>query len=174
MRGRKPKPTAFKVLHGSDQPRNPHEPRPTGDLAACPADFDDDQRAIWREAVSNAPPGMLRRLDSSVLEVWTIAVSLQRRALAELAEQPDGLGSPAAKRLLIVIRGAGSQIVRCASEVGFSPSARPRASVSATTWRPGGPAVITGDEPHETIEEYLARGQAMDAARRAKASRRPN
>ena len=70
-------------------------------------DFDDDQRAIWEEAVRNAPPGMLRRLDSSVLEVWTIAVSLQRRALAELAEQPDGLGGPAAKRLLIVIRGAG-------------------------------------------------------------------
>ena len=116
---------------------------------------------------------MLRRLDSSVLEVWTIAVSLQRRALAELAEQPDGLGSPAAKRLLIVIRGAGAQIVRCASELGFSPPRGRARQFPPRTWRPG-PAVITGDKPHETIEEYLARGQAMDAARRAKASRRDN
>ena len=174
MRGRKPKPTAFKVLHGSDQPRNPHEPRATGDLADCPADFDDDQRAIWDEAVRSAPPGLLKSLDSSVLEVWAANVDRRRRAQRQLAEQTDGLGGPNSKRLLVVISRAEQMIVRCSGELGFSPTSRPRASVSATTWRPG-PAVITDDDsPRESIEEYIARGEAMNAASRAKASRRPN
>jgi hypothetical protein len=47
-------------------------------------------------------------------------------------------------------------------------------SVSATTWRPG-PAVREDDDsPRESIEEYIARGKAMKAAIRAKASGRPN
>lgn len=154
MRGRKATPTALLKLHGSDQPRNAAEPIPSGNLADCPPHFDADQRAIWREAVAGAPPGLLRRIDASVVETWVIAVYLQRRALAELAEQKDGLGGPAAKRLLTTLARAAQTVVRCASEMGFSPASRPRTAVAAP-WRPG-PVVRGDDKPRMSIEEYLA------------------
>ena len=57
MRGRKSKPTLLKDLHGSDQPRNPFEPRPFGDLAEPPPNFNEDQLAIWRQAHSTKHRG---------------------------------------------------------------------------------------------------------------------
>ena len=162
MVGRKPKPSALKRLHGSTEPCNPDEPRPTGDLSAhCPPHLSADQRTIWMDAVASSPPGLLRRLDASVLETWAIAVDLQRRAIKELAEQ-DGLGSPAGKRLLTVIGRAGATVLRSASELGFSPTARPRTSV-ATTWRTTVPT-RDDDRPRQSIEEYLA---SAPATRRA-------
>src|SRR4051794_23870482 len=54
MRGRKPKATLLKKLHGSEQPRNPLEPQPVGDLSEPPAHFNEDQRAIWQQALAAA------------------------------------------------------------------------------------------------------------------------
>ena len=130
MVGRKPKPTALARLHGSTEPRNPREPRPSGDLTACPAHFNEEQSAIWREALAGSPPGLLRRVDASVVETWAIAVDIQRHALAELAEQ-DGLGSPAAKRLLTTLSRAGQTVVRCCGELGFFAEKQKRAVQSA-------------------------------------------
>jgi hypothetical protein len=78
--------------------------------------------------------------------------------------QQDGLGGPAAKRLLTTLARAGATVVRCAGELGFSPASRPRTSVAAA-WRPGPAVRDDDDEPHETIEEYIARGEALSRRR---------
>jgi phage terminase small subunit len=151
MRGRKPKPTLLKDLHGSEQPRNPFEPRPSGDLAEPPAHFNEDQRAIWQQALTAAPPGLLKQVDSSVLETWTIALSLQRRALVELASQ-ERLGVPAAKPLLATFARQAQILLRCASEMGFSPTSRSRVRADVGTWR----EPDRGDSPTLSLEDYLA------------------
>ncbi len=151
MRGRKPKPTLLKDLHGSDQPRNPFEPQPTGDLAEPPVYFSEDQREIWQQALAAAPPGLLKQVDSSVLETWTVALSLQRRALSELARL-DRLGVPAAKPLLATFARQAQILLKCVSEMGFSPASRPRVRVEAGAWR----EPDRDDSPTRSLEDYLA------------------
>ena len=119
---------------------------------------------------SPAPPGLLKRLDAAVMEVWTTNFAMHRLARAELAGEA-GLGTPAAKRLLAVIRWTGQTVLRCASELGFSPTSRPRTSVG-TTWRPGPATVRDDDGPQESIEEYLERGRALEASRGMPPSKR--
>ena len=151
MVGRPAKPTVFKRLHGSDQPRNPAEPKPSGD-PVCPASFDAVRRAIWDEAISSSPPGLLKRCDSVLLETWVNAIHLQRKAMAELAEEP--LSGPLAKRLLTTIARAGSAAIRVAGELGFSPASRSRVAVGPVG-RNLAPTQES-DAPLQSIEDYLA------------------
>jgi phage terminase small subunit len=151
MRGRKPKPTLFKDLHGSEQPRNPFEPRPSGDLVEPPAHFNEDQREIWEQALAAVPPGLLKRVDFSVLEVWTVALSLQRRAVVELARH-EQLGVPAAKPLLATVARQAQILLKCVSEMGFSPASRPRVRADVGAWR----EPDRSDGPELSIEDYLA------------------
>src|SRR5690348_2282284 len=87
MRGRKPKPTLLKDLHGSNKPRNRSEPQIQQELGPAPGYFDSEQRAVWEHAVRHAPPGMLRALDAKVLEAWCVASIIHSRAVQELTEQ---------------------------------------------------------------------------------------
>jgi phage terminase small subunit len=98
VKGRKPKPTVLKDLHGSTEPRNPDEPIAEGDLqeaglAAAPEHFDDEQRQVWDEALRNAPLGMLKLIDAAVLETWVVAHVLHRKAVR--AQAKFGLVIPA-------------------------------------------------------------------------------
>jgi hypothetical protein len=151
MIGRPAKPTVFKRLHGSDQPRNPREPKPSGE-PVCPADFDDVRRAIWDEAISSSPPGLLKQCDSVLIETWVNAIHLQRKAMAELAEEP--LSGPLAKRLLTTIARAGSAAIRVAGELGFSPASRSRVQVGPVGRNPA--PTQESDRPRLSLEEYLA------------------
>ena len=82
MAGRKPLPTAIKKLKGTLQKcrTNPHEPQPAGDLVDPPEYMADGAKQAWRYAIESAPEHLLRRLDMSVLEVWSCAADLYRKA----------------------------------------------------------------------------------------------
>ena len=69
MRGRKPVPTHLKVVRGNPGKRrlNKSEPLPIGDL-------------------SDAPRGLLKKLDRSVLVAWVVAEDLHRRS-SEMVEK---------------------------------------------------------------------------------------
>ena len=82
MAGRKPLPTEIKKLRGTLQKcrTNPHEPQPQGDLVAPPEYMSDGAKQAWRYAIESAPEHLLRKLDMSVLEVWSCAADLYRKA----------------------------------------------------------------------------------------------
>ena len=82
MKGRKPVPTHLKVIRGNPGKRklNKNEPLPIGDLVDAPEWMAESQRQNWNYAVENAPKGLLKKLDRSVLVAWTVAEDLHRRS----------------------------------------------------------------------------------------------
>jgi hypothetical protein len=71
MRGRKAKPTNLRLIGGNagKRPLPKREPKPTGDLVKAPNWFTNNQKEIWNCAVKNAPRGLLKRIDESVMIV---------------------------------------------------------------------------------------------------------
>jgi P27 family predicted phage terminase small subunit len=169
MRGRKPKPTLLKDLHGSEEPRNPEEPIPVGTLvddpADCPDYFNADLRASWEYAVRHSPPGMLKRIDAGTLEVWVVAEYMHRKATQALLLANDLLikgehGHPVSSPYNTIVRGNALIKMKAATELGFTPVSRPRI-FSAGAPASGGdaltrPATDARDAPQQSIEEYLA------------------
>jgi len=162
MRGRKPKPTVLKDLHGSEEPRNPAEPIAEGDLADSPLDypeyFTSEQRDTWEYAVRHSPPNLLKRIDAPMLELWVIAFCALRDAAREYAKsgvlQQDGRSSPA----IMVIKNMGATVKSVASELGFTPVSRTRIN-SVVAGEPLGGTTTYGhpkDAPKQSLENYLA------------------
>lgn len=135
MRGRKPKPTALKVIEGNPgkRPLNHDEPQAAGELIEAPDDLSDDQRAIWEYAIAHAPKGVLRMIDRDNLRAWVVAADLHRKATAEV--QARGILSTGAEGQLVknpavmVLRDATAMMMRAAEQMGFSPTARARIKV---------------------------------------------
>jgi P27 family predicted phage terminase small subunit len=132
VKGRKPKPTYLKLLAGNPgkRPLNEAEPKPKGDLAEAPEWMTDAQRAIWTEAISHAPRGLLKKLDDSVFTAWVVARDFHRQATMACAERGlmtkgEGKQSP----YLTVVNRQAVMMVKCASELGFTPVARSRVTL---------------------------------------------
>lgn len=136
MRGRKPKPSYLRVLDGnashSAGPRL-EEPIPTGDIAEPPRDFSPEQQRVWRYAIENAPPGMLKLIDTSVFAVWVIAQATLdecRQKVTEFGILVEGpKGDPVANPYQKELNRQAAIIMKAAAELGFSPTARPRVKV---------------------------------------------
>jgi phage terminase small subunit len=167
MRGRKPKPTVLKDLHGSEEPRNPVEPIPEGNMTddpstGCPGHFNDEQREAWMYALRHSPPGLLKHIDAAALEAWVVAHCLHRRATREqqnrgllIRQGPQIIPSP----LLGIINRQAVIMLRAASELGFTPVSRPRifaagpAIGESLSSRSNGRAK---DAPQQSLADYLA------------------
>ena len=136
MRGRKPKPTALKAITGTlEKSRlNKREPKPVGDLFEPPEHLDDASRDVWSYAIANAPHGLLKRLDASVLEAWVYAYVLHRQAAQRV--QTEGLTLQAPSGYLMphpaisIANRAAQLMLKAAVELGFTPSARSRVSIA--------------------------------------------
>ena len=137
MRGRKQKPSALKILQGTARPCrvNENEPQPRGDLVEAPAHFSPEQRAAWDYAIANAPRGLLKRLDLSVLEVWAVACAAHREAVQKLAvtgqvvKSPSGY--PIVNPFMSNMNRQAQIMLKAAEQLGFSPASRPRVHVDA-------------------------------------------
>lgn len=137
MKGRKPKPSYLRVLNGNagKRPINADEPKPVGNLEDYPPPewLSDAQKERWRYAMDNAPPGMLKRLDQSVLAVWVVA---QERH-ADAAEKVSRLGSmlkskegvPYQNPYMSIMNKQAVLMMKAAAELGFTPSSRSRVKV---------------------------------------------
>lgn len=137
MRGRKPKPSYLVALDGGashSRPPRDEEPEPTGNLSAPPTDLSATQQKIWRYAIDSTPPGMLKLIDLSVFKVWVIAEDTLERARAEVSRL--GLivrtksGVAVQNPYLPIQNKQAAIVMKAASELGFSPTARPRVKVS--------------------------------------------
>lgn len=134
MRGRKPKPTHLKILEGKADFTPSKEPIPSGLLSSPPDWLSENQKIAWQYAIDNAPFGLLKLLDKSVLTTWVVAEDLHRQAV----EQVNRFGllskSPVKGELqqnpFLSIANRQSQIMmKAAAELGFTPSSRSRVSV---------------------------------------------
>lgn len=131
--GRKPKPTALKLISGNpgQRPLNHHEPVPAGVLDDAPAWMTDSQRSGWAYAIAHAPAGLLRPLDRSALTAWVIAEDLHRHAAEKIAQfglivKTPKSGTPVQSPYLSIVNKQASIMLKAASELGFTPTARSR------------------------------------------------
>jgi P27 family predicted phage terminase small subunit len=127
----------MRVLDGNagKRPLNGDEPQPEGKLEdrPPPAGLNDAQKTIWREAIKSAPPGMLRHLDESCLEVWVVARERHRDAAKKVAELGSLLkaksGTPYQNPYLAIMNKQAQIMLKAAAELGFTPSSRSRVKV---------------------------------------------
>jgi P27 family predicted phage terminase small subunit len=135
MRGRKPIPTHLKILSGKIDAYPESEPVPKGNLYESPDWFSEDQKSAWDYAIENAPEGLLRRLDKSILTTWVVAQDLHKQAVLEVNKR--GLivkspvkGEPMQNPWLAIANRQATLMMKASSELGFTPSSRSRVSIS--------------------------------------------
>lgn len=134
-RGRKPTPTALKLVTGNPGKRavNKKEPKPRGNLYDPPEWLTETQRKGWEYAIESAPFGLLKRVDRSTLVAWVVAEDLHRQAAeklnggAMLIKTPNGM--PVQSPYLSIINKQASLMIKAASEMGFTPASRSRVEV---------------------------------------------
>lgn len=144
MAGRKPKPTQLKVVQGTFRKdrANAREPKPSGDLTSAPVHFSDTQRELWDYAIANAPKGLLKMLDLSVLEIWVTACVFHREAAQKVATTGQIIKSPSGYPVMnpyMANMNKQAQIMlKAAAEMGFTPASRSRIVVAEE---------LVGDDP---------------------------
>jgi P27 family predicted phage terminase small subunit len=136
--GRPPVPTHLKVIRGNPGRRkiNTREPKPPGDLREPPAHFDEELREVWQYAIANAPPGLLKRIDSSVLETWCTSHLLHRKAVAQVRQfgllmKAPITGLPIQSPYLPIVNKQAFIMLRAIDHLGFSPASRTRIMMGA-------------------------------------------
>ena len=168
-------PTKLRVLHGN--PRKAalpkFEPKPDGDLVDAPDWLNEDQRKCWSYAMTNAPPGLLKRIDRGALVTWVVAEDLHRQAA--IAQGKVGLlvriktratigaddpGVPAASPYINIINQQAKIMLKAASEFGFTPVSRPRINAGAGPDFSGS-RFATEDEDLPSLEEFFRGAQAI-------------
>ena len=134
MRGRKPKPTELKIVQGTlthgDKVKRLREPKITKNLQETPDWLTPSQKASWEYAIENAPAGLLKKLDRSVLTAWVVAednhkfASQQLQTFGMVFTSPNGheIQSP----YIGILNTQAQMMMKCASEMGFTPTSRSR------------------------------------------------
>lgn len=138
MRGRKPKPTALKVVTGNPgrRPLNPHEPEaPTG-LPECPGHLSNAAREEWeRIAETLHRMGLLSEIDRAALAAYCAAWGRWVEAEENLARTPALIKTPSGHvRQSPWIGIANRQLeimAKFMAELGLTPSARSRVTAGA-------------------------------------------
>lgn len=136
--GVKPKPTYMRVLEGnaSNRPLNQHEPKPKEPLTDPPESLSDRQKEIWRRALGQAPPELLKSVDESVFKVWVIAYDFHDQANTMVNKAGVFMktknGVPIQNPWMAVVNRQSLIMMRAAAEMGFTPSARSRVKVESS------------------------------------------
>ncbi|MFW8566163.1 phage terminase small subunit P27 family [Orrella sp. 11846] len=137
MRGRKPKPTALKIIadNPGKRPLNINEPQlPLSDLVT-PDWLTDDQKLVWQDAVESCPPGLVTTVDEKVLAIWVVACDLHRQAAERVAQmgmivKSPVKGDPMQNPWLAIVNRQAQIMMKAAAELGFTPSSRSRVTLS--------------------------------------------
>jgi P27 family predicted phage terminase small subunit len=139
VRGRPPKPTLIKQAQGNPgkRPLNMREPQPEGELYGAPKWLSETQREGWAFAITNAPPGLLKELDRSVLAIWVVAEDLHREAAEKIAlygmlTKSPNAGLPLQSPYLAILNKQAQIMLKAGAELGFSPASRTRVQVERT------------------------------------------
>ncbi len=135
MRGRKPKPTALRLVEGNPgkRPINTREPRPAHSLPTCPAHLSPTGKAEWKRLAQEMHRlGIISQLDRAALAAYCQAYGRWVEAERKLKETPTLIKLPsgyiqpspwlgiANKQLELMHKFSG--------ELGLSPVSRSRVS----------------------------------------------
>lgn len=132
-RGRKPKPTAMKVLEGNPgkRPLNLAEPHPEKKLPDCPDWLEDEAKAEWeRLAVPLYNLGLLTELDMAAFASYCQAYARWKEA-EEFISQHGSIvktktGFWQQVPQVSIARANQAMMLKAAAEFGLTPSARSR------------------------------------------------
>ena len=139
MRGRKPKPTALKVLSGNPgkRPLNAREPVARSGIPDCPDWLDAEAKAEWsRVTVELDAMGVLSQADRSALAAYCTAWSRWVEAEAQvkkfglIVKSPEK-GFPMKSPYLSVADQALEAMRKLLVEFGLTPSSRSRLRLPA-------------------------------------------
>lgn len=130
--GRRPVPTALKILRGETRPSrvNRDEPRPVGQLVAPPDDLSSEAGAVWRRVLREfGHTGVIRGADGDVMRIYCETVARYERA-SRLLDQSGPLVRGARSGELVknplhqIVRDNAVLIRSLAGELGLTPAAR--------------------------------------------------
>lgn len=136
MKGRKPKPTELKILHGSRQPINKDEPKPTTSPPEPAEWFTDEQRAEWDELLecmadvnilTKNDRGLLIRLACAKAAYVEAQRALDDGEFVHTGVDRDGNEHTVQNRWVPIRRDLSMECLKLEAELGvFSPTARTR------------------------------------------------
>ncbi|MFZ3585212.1 phage terminase small subunit P27 family [Loktanella sp. DJP18] len=136
MRGRKPKPTALKLIEGNPgkRPLNGREPRPPTSLPTCPSHLSAAAKAEWKRLARMLNEiGLLTQIDRGVLAAYCQAYGRWVEAEKKLAVTPPILKTPAGyvqvSPWITIANRQVELMTRLMGELGLSPSSRSRLAV---------------------------------------------
>ncbi len=133
------KPTAVKAMQGTLQRcrTNFCEPVPSTmlDQVDPPSFLGDKAMDLWRYAVAQAPREMLTSLDMSVLATWADTqakiIECEEEILAYgMFVEDEKTGRRMANKALAQQNELKGILLRCLSELGFTPASRSKVSVA--------------------------------------------
>jgi P27 family predicted phage terminase small subunit len=144
MRGRKPKPTALKILAGNPghQKLSDDEPQPPRGLPTCPAHLKNEARREWfRIGRELEMLGVVAKTDRAALAAYCQLYARWVEAEAALAEQGMIVeainGAKGRNPHLGIVKDALEQMRKYLIEFGLTPSSRSRLHVAPQSKRPG-------------------------------------
>lgn len=154
IRGRKPAPTALKILEGVRESRiNAAEPPRVAGLPDCPGHLDDTAREEWdRIAPLLDQLGVLSRTDGSALALYCSAFSRWQAAGKEVKAKGllihnEKTGVTKANPAVAIQAAAGAVMHRLLVEFGCTPSSRSRLGSA-------------GESPRDELSDFQAKWQA--------------
>ena len=134
MRGRKPTPTALKLLRGQTARNSALEPKPPAGVPECPPDLDDIAKRQWNSlAAVLSPMGCLTTADATSLKILCAALSRYDRATKAMASEGEVVEHDKQGRIrnpwLQVLREAEATIDKISTKFGMTPMDRTRIKV---------------------------------------------
>lgn len=132
--GRKPKPNVIKLLENNPGGRPlPEELEVEGDIGDMPSWFNEFQAEAWRHVMENAPPGLLKSVDMSLMVVHCVAAGqlkestlmLEREGMIEYTIK----GESKRNNWQLIQSKAMEITLKTASEMGFTPASRQKVTI---------------------------------------------
>lgn len=134
--GRKPKPTALKVLEGNPgkRPLNEHEPKPKLVRPACPAWLNTEGKKKWRELAPQLETlGLLTALDGAALAAacqrWGTFVECEKYMATYGRVMTTSTGYEQQRPEESIAKAALADYYKFMAEFGMAPASRSRISV---------------------------------------------
>lgn len=131
-RGRKPKPTALKILDGNPGRGPLNTQAPKFPLGFTPPQFDDPEAsAAWARIVPSLESvGLLTRVDRDTLIAYCESWATYREAKRHLRDEgyivEGAKGGEVRSSWEYIRKQALAEVIRIASEFGFTPASRER------------------------------------------------
>ena len=133
MQGRRPKPTAVKLLEGNPGKRalNHAEPKPRVVMPRAPEHLSDEEKAKWKATVKELHPlGLITTIDQDALAMYCVIFIRWLKAEKMVREKGEIIKTTAGNIIqnpyLSIANRALDQLNKLGAEFGMTPSSRSR------------------------------------------------